>query len=865
MAATTYLFSCSPSIRSCLSIQTLPPATTVTPSRSSPPHLISNLPIRQPDSLRRLLRLAGEQRDLALGQALHAVITKAHHQHDHTRLLNSLITTYLKLGELSDALQVIDEMPFPDVASFTSIISYYAKSGMENEVVSLFARMRQMDVNPNEFSFVALVTNCIRQFNFQLGSQVHAFALKTYYSNCTHVSNALIGMYVRCGHVDSALQVFGEMPERDVSSWNAAILGMVEECRYAEAFELFDAMGADGTYGDRFSLSTLLTAAVESFTGGEGEAIHAYALKIGLDFDLSVGNALLALYTKFGRMEDLLHIFDRMHARDVISWTAVLNGFMEFGLVESAIDFFNKMPEKNHISYNVVLAGFCKNGHGSEGLDFFQQILVNEVEISDFTITSLVKACTLASDMKKTEQIHGFIIKSGCKPSAWIDSALVNLFAKCGRMEDALKIFEQQSDEKEKTSCITWTSLIHAYGRNGQPDEALTLFCRMIKRENFLNIDELALAAILGVCGTLGFFNFGKQIKSISIKLGFLCELGVSNAIISLFAKCGYLKDAVLFFNQMPEHDIISWNTLINAFLLFRLGDEALSMWNEMENCAMFPDSISYVLIISACKYTSSRSISIQNCERLFSSMSMYHNIRAGPEHYAAMVDVLSFWGSFDKAERLIESMPFKCDAYIWRSLLEGCRLKSDHKRGRRVVERILALEPQDPFTYILMSNLYSASGRWHCSEKLREEMRSKGLRKNPARSWVTGRNGLHSFFCRDKSHQQYKDIYGALDILILECMKAGYEPDTSYVLHEVEEYQKRDFLFYHSAKLAVTYGIIMSQSQTVRVVKNVRLCGDCHLFLKFASFVTCREILLRDSTGFHIFKEGKCSCGDRW
>ncbi|KAK8946808.1 Pentatricopeptide repeat-containing protein [Platanthera zijinensis] len=864
MATTTTLTPLSPRtpstgggnprrIRFSISIQTPPAAT----------QLIFNPTAPHPGHIRRFLNLARDQHDLPLGQSLHAAIIKSHGHHGHTLLLNSLIFTYLKLNLLPDALKVFDEMSFPDIASFTSIISHYGRSGMETDSVNLLTEMRNMDIHPNEFTFVAMATNCIQRFNLHLGFQLHALALKTHHISCTHVSNAFMAVYTKCRQFNHALQLFDELHRRDVSSWNAAMLGMVEDCKYVEAFQLFNGLVRDGKFGDRFSLSTILSAATAGFAG-EGEAVHGYAIKICLDMDLSVGNALLSFYTKFGVMEDLLSVFAAMRLKDVISFTAILAGFMEFGLVESAVVFFSQMPEKNHISYNVLLSGFCKNGHGSKGLTFFHQMLEDGAEISDFTLTSLLKACALVSDRNKSEEIHAFIIKSGCKVNPRIEASLIDMCAKCGRMEDARKIFEQGS-RLENTSFVSWTTLLHAYALNGQFEEILSLLHRLTEeKKSYASIDEVAFATILGGCGTLGFYKFGCQISSFTIKLGVSSDVGVSNAGISMYAKCGYLKEAVRLFDQMPVTDIVSWNAMINAYLLFRRGDDAMAVWSQMEIRGVKPDAISCLLIISALKYTSS--VSIQTCEILFRSMSISHNIEPGAEHYAAMVDALSSSGWFHEAEELIRTMPFPPDASVWRPLLDNCWRKSDHDLGRRAVQRLLAVEPHNAATHVLVANLFAASGRWNCSEKAREEMRAKGMRKNPARSWVSADNGIHHFFCRDRSHPEYRDIHGALGILIMECMKAGYQPDTRFVLQEVEEYQKREFLFYHSAKLAAAYGMIVSRGrETVRAMKNVRLCGDCHEFLKVASSVSCREILFRDSTGFHEFKGGVCSCGDFW
>lgn len=206
--------------------------------------------------------------------------------------------------------------------------------------------------------------------------------------------------------------------------------------------------------------------------------------------------------------------------------------------------------------------------------------------------------------------------------------------------------------------------------------------------------------------------------------------------------------------------------------------------------------------------------------------------------------------------------MPFPPKASVWRVLLDCCRMHLNVTVGKRVAKEILSMEPQDPSTFILRSNLLSASGRWHCSELVREEMREKGFRKLPGRCWIIHENKVHSFFARDSSHPLTKDIYSGLEILMLECLKSGYVPDTSFVLHEVEEHQKKYFLFYHSAKLAVTYGLLMTRpGKPLRVMKNILLCGDCHTFLKHVSVVTKREIHVRDASGFHCFSGGKCNC----
>ncbi|CAL5091225.1 unnamed protein product [Urochloa decumbens] len=798
------------------------------------------------------------------------------------RAANAVMCAYLRAGRLPDAREVFDRMPARDAASYSALISGHARLGSPaSAAAALLARMR-LDgggggpLDPTEYTFVGLLTACARRGNPRFGAQVHALAAKSGHcsgsgseSGSLLVDNALLGMYVKCGRLGDALRAFDGMERRDVSSWNAVLAGLVELGRHEEAFELFGKMRTSGVRADSFSLSALLAAAGEGFGLPEGEAVHGLSLKSGLETDLSVGNALIGFYAEHGvSVEDVVSVFQGMPVKDVISWTGLLNGYMEFGLVDMALDVFDRMPQRNFVTYNAVLTGFCQNKEGVRvtfakkaglrGLGLFRQMVEDGLEISDVTVTGALNACAIAADRKVSEQVHAFVIKCGCGSTPWIDAALIDMCIKCGRSGDAHLLFEQW--RHQESFHIAWNSLLLASVRDGEYEKALSTFLQMYRSSGVGFIDEFMLTAALGVCGALGFAELGKQMHSFATKSGLLNACGVGNAIISMYGKCGELDDAVSFFERMTYRDLVSWNAMITAHLLHRQGEEILDIWGQMERLGIRPDSITFLLVISACSHTSSDSA--DQCRELFLSMSSNYGIEPAMEHYAAFVHVLGCWGHFDEAEQLIGDMPFKPGALVWRSLLDSCSKHSNVTVRRRAMKHLLALEPHDPSTYVLASNLFSESARWHSSETTRLEMREKGMRKIPARSWTFHDNAVHSFFARDRSHPQSRDIYAGLDVLILECIKAGYEPDTTFVLHDVEEYQKRHFLMYHSAKLAAMYGLLMAApGQTVRVVKNIRMCGDCHSFLEHASAATGKVISVRDSSGFHVFRGGKCSC----
>lgn len=774
---------------------------------------------------------------------------------------NSLISAYLKFGLVADACKVFELLSEPNVVSYTAIISGFAKTGREGEGVELFFRMRGLGVEPNEFTFVAVLTACTRYLNLELGIQIHGLLVKMGFYDCVFVSNAVMGLYGKGGMMDSMMKVFNDMPERDIVSWNIVIGGAVKECMYEEAFGLFRKM--EDKYKrhgvDQFTLSSLLSASVGALASREGREIHAYALKGGFSNNLIVNNSLIGFYTKCGSVKNAEAIFSMMPVKDIVTWTQMIMMYMEFGSVDLAMSIFSEMPERNSLSYSAMLAGFCRNGKGERALSFFLQMLDEGIYLTDSSLTSVISACGLYMDAKISEQIMGFVLKFGHGSNECIESALVDMWTRCGRMVDAQKLLNQWTFEKDNS--VMWTSIISGHARNGKPEKALSIFHQKYC-EGTMVIDEVTLTVVLGICGTLGFPEFGRQLHCYAIKHDFFPDVELSNGLVSMHAKCGSMEDSLKIFNEMANHNIVSWNALISGYILHRLGDEALSVWKMMEKDSIKPDTVSLSLILSAHRYT--RYDPVDNCRELFLSIESKHNIIPDVVHYAAFVSVLGQWGYLEEAEQFTSATPFENNAPVWRALLYTCRLHQNTSVGNRAAKHILALQPQDPSTYILVSNLYSAAGRWHCSETIKEEMRNEGFKKHPSRSWIIHQSIVHTFHARDKSHAHTKNIYSGLDILIMECLKAGYVPDNSYVLHEVEEYQKKDFLFYHSAKLALTYGLLMTKrGKPIRIVKNILLCGDCHAFFKYVSIITKRDIVLRDTSGFHHFSNGHCSCKD--
>ncbi|CAN4111229.1 unnamed protein product [Withania somnifera] len=688
--------------------------------------------------------------DVELTKIVHSSILKL--EEEDVYLKNALIVAYIKLGRLNLAEKVFDSLWNPD-------------SNRQEEAFELFLEMRDLGIEPNEFAFVVIVGIYILR--------IESRATGKYL------------LYNKCGLLEFVVLLFNDMPQRGIVSWNTVISCMVDESLYDKAFGMYREMRRNECLvPDHFTLSTLLAASSRCLAMREGQELHRHALK----------SRLHGFYTKCGTLKNVMDVFERMPVKDVFSWTEMIVAYMEFVHVGLAMEIFHSMPERNCISYNALLAGFSQNHEGGG------------MELNDLTLTSVLNACGSIMERKMSEQIHAFILKLGLKTNDHIETALVDMCTRCGRMDDAEKIFHQLPLDHDNVIALTSMKLF---------------ICSLVRHsEELLVVDGVALPTALGVCGTLGILKL-------------VSDTGVGNAMISMYSKCGEMRSAIKKFKAMPAHDLVSWNGWLTCYVLHRQGDGALDTSAKMGSLGVDPDSITCLLVISAHRHTSRNLIDC--CRKLFSSMQSSNN---ASEHYAAFIG-----------------------ASVWHALLDGCRLQVNAIIGNRARKNILSIVPQDPSMFILKSNIYAASGRWQCSELVRAEMRKKGIRKLPGRSWIIFGDKVHSFFVRDKLHSQSKDIYSGLQILLLECLKAGYIPDTNFVLHEVEEHQKKDFLFYHSAKLAVTFGLLMMRpGRPVRVMKNVLHCGDCLTFFKYVSVVTKKDIHVRDASGFHHFVNGKCS-----
>uniref|UniRef100_A0A7N0TTZ4 DYW domain-containing protein n=1 Tax=Kalanchoe fedtschenkoi TaxID=63787 RepID=A0A7N0TTZ4_KALFE len=329
-----------------------------------------------------------------------------------------------------------------------------------------------------------------------------------------------------------------------------------------------------------------------------------------------------------------------------------------------------------------------------------------------------------------------------------------------------------------------------------------------------------------------------------------------------MYSKCGRVDYASKFFGLMPERNIYSWNSMISGYARHGLGNKALEVFEQMKKSAQLPDHVTFVGVLSACSHVG---LTVEGFQH-FESMTKVYKLSPRIEHYSCMVDLLGRAGELNKVEEFIDNMPMSPNILIWRTVLGACgRTNRNPELGRKAAEALLQMDPRNGVNYVLISNMHASGGKWSDVANARTAMNDAAAKKEAGCSWVTMKDGVHVFVSGDKSHPEKDLIYQKLRELNQKIRGAGYVPQTRYALYDLELENKEELLSYHSEKLAVAFVLTRKSTLPIRIMKNLRVCGDCHLAFNYISSISCRLIILRDSNRFHHFENGKCSCGDYW
>ncbi|XP_016503957.1 putative pentatricopeptide repeat-containing protein At3g49142 [Nicotiana tabacum] len=608
----------------------------------------------------------------------------------------------------------------------------------------------------------------------------------------TSLAIKLMRAYAACGQPNVSRQLFDKIPDRNVVVYNVMIRSYANNRFYQDAIFVYKDMCKRDVSPDNFTFPCVLKACFGSDNLKVGLQIHCTVSKRGLDSDLFIGNCLVAMYGKCGCLVEARQVLNGMPKRDVVSWNSMVVGYAQNGMFDDALEVCKEMNLLGH-----------KPNAG--------------------TMASLLPA----------------VSNTSIENVSFVKDIFLNI---------------------DKKDSVPWNVMIAVYVKNSMPNEAVELYLQM--ETCGIEPDAITFASILPACGDLSAASLGRRIHESVERKGLRPNLSLENSLVDMYARCGCLTEARKMFEGMKFRDVVSWTSLISAYGKGGQGRDGVALFSKMLESGLQPDSIAFVSVLSACSHAGL----LQEGEYYYRLMTDKYKIVPRLEHYACMVDLKGRAGCISEAYNYVKQMPMEANERIWGALLGACRLYNDMDIGLVAADNLFELSPKQSGYYVLLSNIYAKAGRWEDVTTVRSIMKGRGIKKMPGISNVEINNMVHTFLAGDTSHPQSKKIYEELDIVIGKMKEEGYVPETNAALHDVEEEDKENHLVVHSEKLAIVFAIMNTTPDTpIRITKNLRVCGDCHIAAKIISKITQRLIIVRDTNRYHHFQNGVCSCSDYW
>ncbi|KAG2579878.1 hypothetical protein PVAP13_6NG312700 [Panicum virgatum] len=486
---------------------------------------------------------------------------------------------------------------------------------------------------------------------------------------------------------------------------------------------------------------------------------------------------------------------------------SLVSMYVKFGLLDDALRLFDGTPERNVVTWTTVVAALANaDGRKDEALRFLVAMRRDGVDPNAYTFPSVIGACGTPGVLAA---MHASTVKVGLDSDVFVRSSLIDAYMKLGDLDGGRGVF----DEMVTGDLVVWNSIIAGFAQSGDGIGAIDLFVRM--KDAGFSANRGTLTSVLRACTGMVMLE----------------DLILHNALLDMYCKCGTLQDADALFRRMPERDVISWSTMISGLAQNGRSTEALRVFDLMKSEGVAPNRITLVGVLFACSHAGL----VEDGWYYFKSMEKLFGIRPEREHHNCMVDLLGRAGKLDEAVEFIHEMSLDPDSVIWRTLLGACRMHKNANLAAYAAREILKLEPDDQ------------GARWTDAEKSWKAMRDRGMKKEPGRSWIEVEKQVHVFIAGDLSHASSDSI-------------------TEFVLQDLAIEQKEDLLKYHSEKLAIAFGTMHAmEGKPIRIMKNLRICGDCHAFAKLISKSEGKVIIIRDPVRFHHFQDGACSCSDYW
>ncbi|XP_076949596.1 pentatricopeptide repeat-containing protein At2g34400-like [Bidens hawaiensis] len=461
-------------------------------------------------------------------------------QQIHTQMLihsvlkpNFLLPKLIDLKDFNYSYRLFASMHEPNDFAFNVMIRGLSTTWQRFDLtLELYYKMKGLGIKPNNFTYPFVFIACSNVKAIEHGKLGHCMVVRLGLMADGHVRHSLISMYSKCGEVGCARQVFDEITERDLVSWNSMISGYAQRGFPGSALELFEKMKGEGFEPNEMTLVSVLGACGDLGNLSLGRVIEGYVVDNKMKVNTYIGSALIGMYAKCGDLVSARRIFDRMSKKDLVTWNAMITGYAQSGLANEAISLFNVMKDEGVSANNITLSG-------------------------------VLSACALVGALDIGRSVDAYASERGLQQDVYVGSALIDMYAKCGTVDHAYKVFESMPFK----NVVTWNAMISALAFNGQPREAISLFNRMSEENDDITPDEVTFVGVLAACVHGGMVDQGRRFFDLmKSSFSLVPKIEHYSCMVDLLSRAGLVYEAWDFIKKLPEKpDEIALGALLGA------------------------------------------------------------------------------------------------------------------------------------------------------------------------------------------------------------------------------------------------------------------------------------------------------------
>jgi pentatricopeptide repeat protein len=728
-----------------------------------------------------------------------------------------------------------------------------------------FTNMTQGEIQPDNYTFSYILACCTDATALFIGKLVHQHIIDRELKTTSIVNNFLLRMYINCGSLEDAMLLFRTMKEQkqDVDKYTYSIIlsgcadagaidhGMyvyeqmsktlneqdivsmtcllklfVKAKRIDSAVELFKSMIHNGPKPNKHTVSIMLSGIAEAKLITVGEYVHNYVTQSKVKDDV-VNNALVKMYVECGSIRQALNVFRTMTKPNEYTYSALFAGCADAGQVEAGTEVINHLQRSDtrmsDYIYTALIKMHCKLGSIDQAMIKFQEAIKDNI-YSENMFNVILTGCAEAKHGDYGMQVYEQLKASGIVPNILVNNALVKMFVLCGYFTEGIDTVKNMT-------------------QNGQTP------------------DEYTYSILFDGIAEYGMLHYAKEAHRLFVASDSMIVL---TSLVHMYCRCGSLVDAADVFEQIKSKfeqvDVFAWSAMILGYGTHGRGEKALDLYNEMIGQGIKPNSKMFSTILTTCQHNGFLDLGIS----LFNSMAKY-GIKPEKYHYGCMIDALGRQGHLSEAEEMLAKIDGINDvAYM--ALLSACRLHSDVVRAERIASEMLKHNPRNDAVLVMLANIYDETGHRDKSKEIWARMKSEKIQKKPGMTMVEVNGRMLKVYARTIPEEFKEELLATMDKTYKELAGDGYTTNVAQVMDDVDDETKRMILCRHSEKIALFIAMPrVASEEPIRIIKNLRVCVDCHNFNKAMSKRRKGEIIMRDSKVFHHFKNGQCSCGDTW